>query len=107
MAEELENPFEIKDDMELIGERTSQLASITALLQQLVKLEPGDKKQSISIPKTICENKNKATGLVAALRRAIEESEDPETNKISFTTRAVMGINDNKEYLGTRIWRTT
>jgi len=100
-----ENPFEIKEDLELTR-NSSSLLMVNKMLDQLLKLESNNKRQSINIPLTICPSKREADNFITTLRRVIEDSEDQLVNDVTFTKRTIMS-EDKKTYLGTRIWRLT
>ena len=100
-----ENPFEIKEDLELTR-NSSNLLMVNRMLDQLVKLEPNNKRQSISIPLTVCPSKREADNFIVTLRRVIDDSEDGTINDVTFTKRVIMS-EDKTTYLGTRVWRLT
>lgn len=98
------NPFEIKTDLEFTGNR-SDMALLTALQDQVVKLDPNDRRQSVNIPLTVCSTRNTAANLVLTLRRNMEQSRDAVVKKMIITSRAILSLDGKKSYLGSRIWR--
>ena len=101
-----ENPFEIKNDLVFTGTRGGNSALVTALLEQCVKLTPGDRRHSVNIPTTVAPVENAASNLFLALRRFCKDSGDKNLQKMVFTSKRIYSIDAKKQYLGTRIWRT-
>lgn len=48
-----DNPFELKNDLVFTGNRGNNNVLVSALLEQCLKLSPGDVRNSVNIPTTV------------------------------------------------------
>ncbi len=96
------NPFEIKTDMVLTGNRASGYSEFLPLFKEsILKLPVGDKKASVNIPITVCPDKNTAANLVLSAKRQLRTEKGLE--KIYLTCKVIKDAKNN--YLCTRVWR--
>ena len=94
-----DNPFEIKTDLELSSSRTNPQI-MNALISQIMKLTPGDRRESVNIPLSVSSSRNAASALFLTLRRTMDAGK----HHVALTSRGIWDIS-GKQYLGTRIWR--
>lgn len=99
-----ENPFEIKRDMEYTGNRSNPKL-LDALAEQLIKLNPENRQESVNIPLTVCENRGAAGNLFLTIRRYFSDHKNKSYRNMHFTSRGVFSMDGKKTYLGSRIWR--
>lgn len=102
MLTELDNPFEIKTDIELRGTRGGDLGVVEKLIESVLKLQPGNKKESVIIPINVCKIKSEAVNLCNKVKKVLAEEDD--TKGVVITVRALFSA-DGETYMNTRIWR--
>jgi len=99
---DLDNPFEIKTDIELRGNRGGDLGVVEKLIESVMKLQPGNKKESVIIPINVCKTKNEGVALYNKVKKAL--ASDDNTKDVVLTVRALFAT-DGTTYMNTRIWR--
>lgn len=98
---DLRNPFEIKSDVILTGNRSASNTFLQQLIEKVREL-PVSKELSIIIPKSVAGKASSASNLVLALKRAIAKNTIfPDDFTITMRTFK----DDKGNYLNTRIWR--
>lgn len=97
------NPFEIKTDISVTGARGSASIWIPALMEQVLKLEPGDTRSSVNIPITVAPGKNNAASIITTLRKILSEHSNKVIKNTAIICKSIYDAKDN--YVGTRIWR--
>ena len=102
------NPFEIKDDITYSGRGVDDYL-VTALLEKVMELEPGDIRHSVCITTTHAPTKKDASNLFLNLKRVMANHPDKQYHKIVLVSKAVHEEippnSGTKVYAGTRIFR--
>lgn len=94
------NPFEILEDVALARSSALLDPNIDKLIEQINKLEVGNKNQSINIPTTLYPLKKDANNLIRIVKYKFKEL----NIDITLSAKTILS-NDKKVYLGTRIFR--
>lgn len=99
---DMDNPFKVMVDVELRGTRGGDLGVVEKLIESVMRLQPGNKKESVIIPVTICKSKNEAVNLSNKVKKALASDDD--TKDVVLSVRALFSA-DGQTYMNTRIWR--